>query len=103
MPRLECQWCGAAYDACADSVKLGSWRASACCSEHYQAKIIALDLHAGNITVDEARQMFDALGVDPATATAVIGLDRCVAPLLKQNNDKLTPQAVSRKEKKRRR
>ena len=80
MPKLECQWCGAAYDACADSVKLGSWRASACCSEHYQAKIIALDLHAGNITVDE-----------------------CVAPLLKQTNDKLTPQAVSRKEKKRRR
>jgi len=103
MPKLECQWCGAAYDACPDCVKFGSWRASACCEAHYQAKIVALDLHAGNITVDEAKQMFEAIGVDPATASATIGLDKCVAPLLKSTNDEVTPQAMFYKNKKHRR
>lgn len=82
MPNLTCQWCGQTYHTCPDCVRNNSWRAAACCEPHYQAKIIALDFHVGNITEDEARQMFEFIQIDPATASSAIGLDKCVAPLL---------------------
>lgn len=77
-----CQWCGKEFTTCKDSITLGSWRSNLCSEKCFQAKIIGLDLSAGNISLSEARDLFAQIGVDPSTASDEIGLDRVVAPLL---------------------
>ena len=78
----KCQWCGKEFSTCRDSITLGSWRADLCSEKCYQAKIIGLDLAAGNISLSEARDMFARIGVDPSTASGAIGLDTAVEPLI---------------------
>ena len=77
-----CRWCGKEFSTCKDSITLGSWRADLCSEKCFQAKIIGLDLAAGNISPVEARDLFARIGVDPCTASNEIGLDTVVAPLL---------------------
>lgn len=78
----KCQWCGKEFSTCKDSITLGSWRADLCSEKCFQAKVIGLDLCAGNISLAEARDLFARIGVDPRTASDVIGLDKIVAPLV---------------------
>lgn len=99
--RRKCQWCGKEFKTCKDSITLGSWRADLCSEKCFQAKIIALDLNAGNISLAEARDMFASIGVDPHTAAGTIGLDKVIAPLIEDDSEIERPMgAVSFKGKK---
>ena len=52
---MSSRWCGKEFSTCKDSITLGSWRADLCSEKCFQAKIIGLDLAAGNISPVEAR------------------------------------------------
>ena len=68
-----CYFCGKPYFACDSSIKLGSWKASCCSPEHFQAWQIALSLQSGNMTSSEAKEALKRINIKPSMASDVVG------------------------------
>ena len=68
-----CYFCGKPYYACDSSLKLGSWKASCCSPEHFQAWQIALAIQSGNMTSPAALEALKRINVKPSMASDVVG------------------------------
>ena len=66
-----CYFCGKPYFACDSSLKLGAWKASCCCPEHFQAWQVALAVQSGNMTPSAALETLKRINVKPSTASDV--------------------------------
>lgn len=64
-PNHKCKACGVMYYACndCDTKKFISWRAAACCPEHYQVYITLFDYDKGDIDKATARERLEEFGV----------------------------------------
>ena len=63
-PNHICKACGAAYWACndCDSKKMITWRAVACCPEHFQAYVTLWEYNNQKISKEEARNVLAQFG-----------------------------------------
>lgn len=68
-----CYFCGKPYFACDGSLKLGSWKASCCCPEHFQAWQITLSIQSGSMSSHEGREALKRINIKPSTASDVVG------------------------------
>lgn len=77
-PNHQCKVCGKKYWACndCDSKNFISWRAVACCPEHYQAYIVLWEFGNGTVDAANAKEMLEQLGagewVDDSPAKELI-------------------------------
>jgi len=68
-----CYFCGKPYFACDSSLQLGSWKASCCCPEHFQAWQITLAIQSGDMTPSAALEALKRINIKPSTASDVVG------------------------------
>lgn len=63
-PNHICKACGVAYWACndCDSKKMITWRAIACCPEHFQAYTVLWEYGQQKISKDDAKLMLEQFG-----------------------------------------
>ena len=69
----KCYFCGKPYFACDSSLQLGSWKASCCCPEHYQAWMIVLAVQEKSMTPSEALEALKRINIKPSTASDAVG------------------------------
>ena len=92
--KTNCWICGREYNYCPNCEEYGSWRATACTSEHYQIHEIITELHEKVIDEKEATQLLSNIGI---TADSDLNnLLPSVTARIKDIITKGTPKKVSK-------
>lgn len=97
-PNHTCKACGAQYWACdaCDAKKFVSWRAVACCPEHYQAYLVLWEYGNKKIDKERAASFLKEIGAeDWVNAPSKNLIDEIL-----ENNVKIDTPAVKRRTRK---